>query len=46
MRDVLELQALKVEGTTKPASIFSTISAFGCIWTTLMPMSSASIAVC
>lgn len=46
MKKVLNLQSLRVEEETKVDSIFSLLSVAGCVWTTLMPMSSASVLLC
>lgn len=46
MRKVLNLQVLEATSDVSPNSIFSAVSLFGCTWTTILPMSSASVAVC
>lgn len=46
MNKVLTLQTMKADMDIKTNSIFSALSAALCIWTTFMPMSTASIAVC
>ena len=46
MNKVLTLQTMKADADIKTNSIFSSFSAALCIWTTFMPMSTASIAVC
>lgn len=47
MYSVLELQALlPQEEPIEPRSAFSMVSAAGCVWTTVLPFSTLSVAVC
>lgn len=48
MNRVLQLQGmpLRAAGDASPQSVFSTASVAGCLLTTIMPASTASVAVC